>query len=167
MGDVRLYQKARPFDFEKDDLNALLTDLFDTMKMYGGVGIAAPQMGESVRVFVLGVEEENPRYRGQSLIPHTVIINPEIHFSSEETEGLFEGCLSVPKLRGWVERATKITYSYFDEKKQRHEKTVEGFHARIIQHEYDHLEGILFPMRVKDFSRFGFEDSLTDYIKLR
>ena len=160
MGDKRLLQKSESIDWDNERVSSIIQDMLDTMDANGGVGIAAPQIGELVRVTIIGFEGQHPRYPEELPIPKTVMINPVIHWMSEEKHGMFEGCLSVPKLRGFVMRPNEIIYSYVDLQGTLHEKKVKGFHARIIQHEVDHLDGILFPMRVDDLKKFGFEDVL-------
>ncbi|MGB0954365.1 MAG: peptide deformylase [Panacagrimonas sp.] len=160
MGDPRLLEKARAV--EQDDLPqvpALLTDLFDTMHALDGAGLAAPQIGVSLRVVVFGFDQ-NPRYAEAPPVPRTVLINPELHPLGDEMEDGWEGCLSVPGLRGVVRRYRRLHYRGVDENGAAIDRKVEGFHARVVQHECDHLDGILYPMRINDFSRFGFVDAL-------
>ena len=160
MGDPRLWQKSLPVTrFGSPELRALLTDMRDTMAHLNGAGRAAPQIGVQLRVVIFGVKS-NPRYPDVEGVPDTVLINPELAPLSEEMEEGWEGCLSVPGMRGWVPRFGKIRYSGQDERGQRFERTVEGFHARVVQHEVDHLDGVLYPMRIRDFTRFGFNDAL-------
>ena len=160
MGDARLLRVAAPVgEFDTPDLLALIADMFDTMHAAGGVGLAAPQIGESVRVVVFGFEQ-NERYPDAPAVPRTILLNPVLTpLGSEEEEG-WEGCLSVPGLRGLVPRSRRLRYQGFDSQGARIDRTVEGFHARVVQHEVDHLEGILYPMRIRDMSRFGFQDVL-------
>ena len=160
MGDPRLLEIAKPVDaFDTPELHALLSDMLDTMKELDGAGLAAPQIGVPQRVVIFGFEA-NARYPEAAPVPYTVLINPQLTpLSDEETEG-WEGCLSVPGLRGMVPRWTRLHYSGFDATGLRFEHEVDGFHARVVQHECDHLDGILYPMRVRDFSRFGFADVL-------
>jgi len=160
MGDPRLHVRSQPVErFGTPELAALLADLRDTMAHLSGAGLAAPQIGVPVRVVIFGVRA-NPRYPGVEEVPDTVLINPEIEpLGAEEEEG-WEGCLSVPGLRGWVPRWRHIRYAGFDEQGRRFERQASGFHARVVQHECDHLDGILYPMRIRDFSRFGFIDAL-------
>jgi peptide deformylase len=160
MGDPRLWQKSLPVtDFATSALTSLLTDMRDTMAHLSGAGLAAPQIGVPLRVVIFGVTA-NPRYPGVEEVPDTVLINPQISVLSDEEEEGWEGCLSVPGLRGWVPRWRRLRYSGFDEKGKSFQREVEGFHARVVQHEVDHLDGILYPMRIRDFTRFGFNEAL-------
>jgi len=160
MGDPRLLEKAAPLArFDTVGLNELLADLRDTMAHLNGAGLAAPQIGVSVRVVIFGVKS-NPRYPGIEEVPNTVLINPEIVPLGDEIEEGWEGCLSVPGMRGWVPRWRRLRYTGFDEKGNFFEREVEGFHARVVQHEVDHLDGVLYPMRVRDLTKFGFNDAL-------
>lgn len=140
-------------------LNGLLEDMFATMQEKGGVGIAAPQIGYNKRVIMFGFEKST-RYPKEKPVPFTILINPVITILSEEMNDGWEGCLSVPGLRGLVSRYNKIEYSGFDPDGKPIQQQAEGFHARILQHECDHLDGILFPQRIKDLRFFGFEDEL-------
>jgi len=160
MGDPRLWEKSSPVArFDAPELNELIRDMRDTMAHLNGAGLAAPQIGVGLRVVIFGVQS-NPRYPGIEEVPDTVLINPEIEPLADEVEEGWEGCLSVPGMRGWVPRFRKVRYSGQDERGQRFERTVEGFHARVVQHEVDHLEGVLYPMRMRDFTRFGFNEAL-------
>jgi peptide deformylase len=160
MGDGRLLQRAVEVEkFDTPELAALLQDMRDTMAHLNGAGLAAPQIGVSLRVVIFGVTS-NPRYPDAEEVPDTVLINPELAPASDEIEEGWEGCLSVPGMRGWVPRWRHLRYAGFDEHGQRFERTVRDFHARVVQHECDHLDGILYPMRVRDLSRFGFNDAL-------
>lgn len=160
MGDPRLLEKAAPIgDFGDPALAELLTDMRDTMAHLNGAGLAAPQIGVGLRVVIFGVKG-NPRYPDVEEVPDTVLVNPLITPLSGELEEGWEGCLSVPGMRGWVPRLSKLRYSGYDERGTRFEREVQGFHARVVQHECDHLEGILYPMRIRDFSRFGFNEAL-------
>ena len=160
MGDPRLWQKSAPVsDFHSGELQALLQDMRDTMAHLNGAGLAAPQIGVGLRVVIFGVQS-NPRYPGIEEVPDTVLVNPVIEPLSDEREEGWEGCLSVPGMRGWVPRWKRLKYSGQDEHARRFERTVEGFHARVVQHECDHLDGILYPMRIRDFTRFGFNEAL-------
>jgi peptide deformylase len=160
MGDPRLWQVSRPIAaFGTAELAALLTDMRDTMADLNGAGLAAPQIGVPVRVVIFGVKS-NPRYPGVDDVPDTVLINPVLTPLSDEVEEGWEGCLSVPGMRGWVPRFLRLKYSGFDEHGQRFEREVAGFHARVVQHEVDHLDGVLYPMRIRDFTRFGFNEAL-------
>ncbi|HET9350287.1 MAG TPA: peptide deformylase [Burkholderiales bacterium] len=160
MGDPRLWQKSRPLgEFNTAELNELLQDMRDTMAHLNGAGLAAPQVGVPVRVVIFGVTA-NPRYPDIEPVPDTVLINPVLTpLSGEEEEG-WEGCLSVPGMRGWVPRFAKLRYSGYDERGRRFQRDVEGFHARVVQHEVDHLDGILYPMRIRDLTKFGFNEAL-------
>jgi peptide deformylase len=160
MGDPRLWQVSRPIEaFGTVELLDLLTDMRDTMAHLNGAGLAAPQIGVPLRVVIFGVKS-NPRYPGIDDVPDTVLINPVLTPLSGEIEEGWEGCLSVPGMRGWVPRYQKLKYSGFDEQGHRFEREVEGFHARVVQHEADHLDGVLYPMRIRDFTRFGFNEAL-------
>ena len=160
MGDPRLWQKSVAVaDPRSPELKTLLEDMRDTMAHLSGAGLAAPQIGVGLRVVIFGVKS-NPRYPGIEDVPDTVLINPVLKPLSEEMEEGWEGCLSVPGMRGWVPRFSKLRYSGFDEKGKRFQREVDGFHARVVQHEVDHLDGVLYPMRVKDFTRFGFNEAL-------
>jgi peptide deformylase len=160
MGDPRLLQKALPIDnFNSPELKELLQDMRDTMAHLNGAGLAAPQIGVGLRVVIFGVTA-NPRYPDVEPVPDTVLINPVITPLAEEVEEGWEGCLSVPGMRGWVPRWTRLRYSGFDENGISFQREVEGFHARVVQHECDHLDGILYPMRILDLSRFGFIEAL-------
>jgi peptide deformylase len=161
MGDPRLLRVAEPVRaFNTPQLHALLVDLHDTMAAVNGAGLAAPQIGVNLQLVIFGSTTVNPRYPGRPLVPQTVLINPVITpLSAEEVED-WEGCLSVPGLRGMVPRWSHIRYTGFDEKGTPIDRTVDGFHARVVQHECDHLIGKLYPMRVRDFSRFGFTEVL-------
>ena len=158
MGDPRLWQKSLPVtDF--NGLGELLRDMRDTMAHLNGAGLAAPQIGVPLRVVIFGVSS-NPRYPDIEPVPDTVLVNPVLTPLSAEIEEGWEGCLSVPGMRGWVPRFTKLRYAGQDETGQLFQRDVEGFHARVVQHEVDHLDGILYPMRIRDFTRFGFNEAL-------
>jgi peptide deformylase len=160
MGDARLLEIAKPVEaFDTPELQALLSDMRDTMQELDGAGLAAPQIGVSLRVVIFGFEA-NARYPEAAPVPYTVLINPQLTPLSDEETHAWEGCLSVPGLRGLVPRWSKLRYSGFDATGERFEREVDGFHARVVQHECDHLDGLLYPMRVRDFSRFGFTDVL-------
>ena len=160
MGDPSLLKAAEPVRaFDTPELRALVGDMFDTMAVLNGAGLAAPQIGVSQRVVIFGVEA-NPRYPGAEVVPRTVLINPEIEFLTNEMDEGWEGCLSVPGMRGLVRRYTRLRYRGFDLAGQRVEREAEGFHARVVQHECDHLDGILYPMRIHDMRLFGFEEVL-------
>lgn len=161
MGDPRLLRVAKPVtEFDTDVLHLLLKDLLDTMHVANGAGLAAPQIGEDLQVVVFGSGEPNPRYPDAPMVPRTVLINPVITPIGEEEQLDWEGCLSVPGLRAMVPRWSKVRYTGFDIYGDPIDRTVDGFHARVVQHECDHLWGKLYPMRVRDFSRFGFTDVL-------
>ncbi len=160
MGDPLLFQVAEPVrEFNTPRLDALIADMFDTMAALNGAGLAAPQIGVSQRVVIFGVEA-NPRYPEVEPVPTTVLINPVIKILSDETEEGWEGCLSVPGMRGVVSRYIRLHYSGFDQRGQPIAREAVGFHARVVQHECDHLDGILYPMRIKDMRLFGYEDVL-------
>lgn len=160
MGDQRLLQVAKPVvDFATPALAGLIDDLFDTMNAAGGVGLAAPQIGVGLQVVIFGFENSE-RYPEAEAVPMTVLLNPLITPLSDAEELGWEGCLSVPGLRGEVPRWTRIRYQGFTPQGGPIERTVEGFHARVVQHECDHLIGTLYPMRIRDMRRFGFTDVL-------
>lgn len=160
MGDARLLRVARPVAaFDTPELHALVRDLIDTMHAADGAGLAAPQIGVDQAVVVFGFEH-NPRYPQAEAVPLTVLCNPQITPLSDDMEEGWEGCLSVPGLRGVVPRFARIRYTGLDAHGQAIDRTVQGFHARVVQHECDHLIGKLYPMRMTDFTRFGFTDAL-------
>ena len=160
MGDHVLLQRAAPVEqFDTPELHALIRDMEDTMEAMNGAGIAAPQIGVSLRVVIFGVGA-NPRYPDAEEVPYTVLVNPELTPLNEEMEEGWEGCLSVPGMRGVVPRYSRLRYTGFDQYGNPIDRTVSGFHARVVQHECDHLDGILYPMRIRDFSRFGFTEVL-------
>lgn len=161
MGDARLLRIAEPVQaFDSPELQRLLTDMRDTMASVNGAGLAAPQIGVNLQVVIFGSTAVNPRYPDREVVPPTVLINPVIRSLGLEEDEDWEGCLSVPGLRGVVPRWSRVRYTGFDEMGQRIDRTVDGFHARVVQHECDHLIGKLFPMRVTDFKRFGYTDVL-------
>lgn len=161
MGDARLLRIAEPVQaFDTPELHALIADMRETMAAVNGAGLAAPQMGVNLQVVIFGSTARNPRYPDRPLVPPTVLINPVITPLGPEEEEDWEGCLSVPGLRGVVPRWSRIRYTGFDAAGQPIDRTVDGFHARVVQHECDHLIGKLYPMRVRDFSRFGFTEVL-------
>jgi peptide deformylase len=163
MGDPRLLAVARPvLDFDTGALHALITDLEDTMAHLDGAGLAAPQIGVGLRVVIFGFDD-NPRYPDADSVPYTVLINPVLTPLSDETEAGWEGCLSLPGMRGCVPRWRQLRYTGFDQYGQVIDRSVEGFHARVVQHECDHLDGILYPMRISDMRLFGFSDVLDRY----
>jgi peptide deformylase len=160
MGDPRLWERSSPVDrFPSRELDALLTDLRDTMQALNGAGLAAPQIGVPLRVVIFGMDF-NPRYPDAEPVPYTELVNPVLTPLTDEMEEGWEGCLSVPGLRGVVPRYTRLRYEGFDPAGKAIRREVDGFHARVVQHECDHLDGILYPMRMKDFSRFGFTEVL-------
>jgi len=164
MGNQQLATPSLPVtNFADPTLKTMIADMRDTMFATKGVGIAAPQIGHNLRIVMFGFES-NPRYPEESAIPLTVLINPEITVISEESVDGWEGCLSVPGLRGLVPRYKKIQYHGYDVEGRFFKRIAEDFHARVVQHEYDHLDGILYPRRIKDLQRFGFEDELADII---
>ena len=161
MGDARLLRLAEPVTaFDTPELHALIADMHDTMAAVNGAGSAAPQIGVNLQLVIFGSTSVNPRYPGRPLVPRTVLINPVITPLGTTEEDDWEGCLSVPGLRGVVPRWSRIRYTGLDEKGTGIDRTVDGFHARVVQHECDHLIGKLYPMRVRDFSRFGFTEVL-------
>jgi peptide deformylase len=160
MGEPLLLQTAAPVtQFDTPELHALITDMLDTMKAHNGAGIAAPQIGVSQQVAIFG-GGPSPRYPDAEAVPFTVLINPVLTPLSNEMEEGWEGCLSVPGMRGVVPRFTALRYQGVDQFGMEIDRTVSGFHARVVQHEVDHLHGILYPMRIRDFSRFGFIEAL-------
>jgi peptide deformylase len=163
MGDPRLLQVAQPVTaFGTPELRQLLDDMFDTMQAADGAGLAAPQIGVPLRVVIFGSADgaPNPRYPDEPPVPRTILVNPLLQPLDEAMEEGWEGCLSVPGLRGVVPRHRRLRYSGFDPEGRPIERTAEGFHARVVQHECDHLDGILYPMRVRDLARFGFTEVL-------
>ncbi len=160
MGEVSLFEPSEEVaEFNTISLESLLTDMWDTMAAENGAGIAAPQIGVNLRVVIFGYEE-NQRYPDEDAIPQTVLINPVITPIGDEMEEGWEGCLSVPNLRGLVPRFTHIRYQGFNQFGQPIDREVDGFHARVVQHECDHLDGILYPQRIEDMSYFGFCEEL-------
>jgi peptide deformylase len=164
MGDPRLLRVSEPVrDFEADGIKDLVVDMFDTMRAANGAGLAAPQIGVPLRVVIFGSDDpaaRNPRYPDADPIPSTVLINPVLTALSDEMEEGWEGCLSVPGLRGVVPRYRRLRYAGVDAKGNPIDRVVDGFHARVVQHECDHLDGVLYPMRMPDLSRLGFTDVL-------
>lgn len=161
MGDARLLRVAQPVqEFDTDALHLLVSDLLDTMRAANGAGLAAPQIGVDLQVVVFGSRESNPRYPDRPLVPPTVLVNPVITPLAASQESDWEGCLSVPGLRGQVPRYTHIRYTGFDPYGDPIDRTVDGFHARVVQHECDHLWGKLYPMRMQDFTQFGYTEVL-------
>ena len=160
MGDPQLLQIAEPLArFDTPELHALLADMRDTMAHLSGAGLAAPQIGVGLQVVIFGVKK-NPRYPDAEEVPDTVLINPVLTPLSDELEDDWEGCLSVPGLRGLVARYARMRYQGFDENGNAIDRSASGFHARVVQHECDHLLGILYPMRIRDLRNFGFNEAL-------
>ena len=159
MGNPELLKVSEPVDFEKDDLTTLIEDMKETMKANDGAGLAAPQIGVFKRLVIFGFDT-NDRYPEADSVPFTVLINPIITPLSDEKENGWEGCLSVPGLRGVVPRYTHIKYEGYDAEGKKIEREVEDFHARVVQHECDHLDGILYPMKIEDYRYFGFHEEI-------
>jgi peptide deformylase len=160
MGDERLWQRSAPVSrFDTPELHQLLADMRDTMAALNGAGLAAPQIGVALRVVIFGVQH-NSRYPDAESVPETVLINPLITPLGDEIEEGWEGCLSVPGLRGLVPRHAQIRYQGRDEYGALIDRSVGGFHARVVQHECDHLDGILYPMRITDLTKFGYTEEL-------
>lgn len=167
MGDPLLLQKAAPVErFDTPELHALIQDMEDTMQHMNGAGIAAPQIGVSLRVVIFGVGK-NPRYPDAEEVPYTVLINPVLSPVGKEMEDGWEGCLSVPGMRGIVPRYQRLHYTGHDQFGKPVDRLVSGFHARVVQHECDHLDGILYPMRIRDMASFGFTDVLFPGMELQ
>jgi peptide deformylase len=160
MGDPRLLRQAEPvIAFGTPELESLIADMFETMHAVDGTGLAAPQIGVNLQVVIFGFKN-NVRYPDAPAVPETVLINPVLRPLSEAIEDGWEGCLSVPGMRGVVPRWTQLHYEGYDQSGARISRDVDDFHARVVQHECDHLDGILYPMRIKDFTRFGFTEVL-------
>ena len=160
MGDPLLLNIAEPVhDFKSQTLKVLIEDMQDTMHALNGAGLAAPQIGVSLRVVIFGVEK-TPRYPDAEEVPYTILINPKLTFLDDEMEEGWEGCLSVPGMRGLVPRFKKLRYQGYDLNHNLIDRTVSDFHARVVQHECDHLDGVLYPMRIEDLSNFGFSEVL-------
>lgn len=160
MGDSRLLRQAEPVtQFNTRELHTLIEDMFDTMRAANGAGLAAPQIGVNLQLVIFGFQQ-NVRYPDAPPVPETVLINPVLQPLSAQMEEGWEGCLSVPGLRGIVPRWSRLHYEGFDQYGKPISRDTDGFHARVVQHECDHLAGILYPMRIRDFSRFGFVDVL-------
>ncbi len=160
MGDPRLWEVAKPVkQFATAELRALIADMHETMEALNGAGLAAPQIGVGLQVVIFGVGH-NPRYPEAEEVPYTVLINPSITPLAKDEEEDWEGCLSVPGMRGVVSRYKSIRYQGYDVNKTPIDRRVSGFHARVVQHECDHLQGILYPMRIKDLHLFGFNEEL-------
>jgi peptide deformylase len=160
MGDPLLLQAAKPVEhLDTPELHALVQDMLDTMAALNGAGLAAPQIGVPLRVVIFGIDR-NPRYPDAEPVPLTVLVNPEITILGPEADEVWEGCLSVPGMRGLVRRPMHLRYRAVDPHGRPIEREAHGFHARVVQHECDHLDGILYPMRLLDLRQFGFEDAL-------
>ncbi len=160
MGDPLLWQEAQPVtEFDTPALRMLLTDMRDTMAELNGAGLAAPQIGVSLQVVIFGVRD-NPRYPDAETVPETVLINPVLSALSDAQEEAWEGCLSVPGMRGLVPRYLHLRYQGYDACGQAIDRDVNGFHARVVQHEVDHLYGVLYPMRIRDLRNFGYNEVL-------
>ena len=160
MGDPRLLEVSRPVErFDTAELRELLTDMQDTMHALNGAGLAAPQIGVPLRVVIFGMQS-NPRYPDAEPVPFTVLVNPVLETLGDDLEEGWEGCLSVPGMRGWVPRYKRLRYRGFDASGHAIDRTVDDFHARVVQHECDHLDGVLYPMRVRDLRDFGFTEEL-------
>ncbi|MDX1410460.1 MAG: peptide deformylase, partial [Saprospiraceae bacterium] len=160
MGDPRLLRISAPWGPSRDEQFAnLVNDMFDTMAALDGAGLAAPQIGVMKRVVIFEVAD-NPRYPEAASVPRTILVDPEIEPLTDEMEAGWEGCLSVPGMRGLVQRYTRVRYRGHDENGKAIDREVTGFHARVVQHEVDHLDGVLYPMRIQDLRNFGFEKEL-------
>jgi len=160
MGDPRLLEASRPVEkFDTPELHELIADMQDTMKALNGAGLAAPQIGVQLQVVIFGVDH-NPRYPDAEPVPHTVLINPVLTRLDDEMEEGWEGCLSVPGMRGLVPRYRRLRYQGRDQYGNPIDRTAADFHARVVQHECDHLAGILYPMRIRDLRNFGFSEEL-------
>jgi peptide deformylase len=160
MGDPRLLAHAQAVaKFDTPELHALIADMEDTMLALSGAGLAAPQIGVGLQVVIFGIEH-NPRYPDAEAVPHTVLINPSLMPLGDAMDEDWEGCLSVPGMRGVVPRYTRLRYQGYDPFGNAIDRSVGGFHARVVQHEFDHLIGVLYPMRIRDFRNFGFSDVL-------
>jgi peptide deformylase len=163
MGDARLLRIAPPVpasDFDTDALHLLVRDMFDTMRAVNGAGLAAPQIGVNLQLVIFGTDAPNPRYPDAPVVPRTVLLNPVITPIGDEMEDGWEGCLSVPGLRGLVPRYSRIRYTGVDPFGDVIDRTVDGFHARVVQHECDHLIGKLYPTRMVDLTRLGYTEVL-------
>ena len=168
MGHPTLRQRAKSLqkrDLTKARFKNLLSDMVDTLRDYGGVGLAAPQIDESLRVVIIEIRDTNLRYGVQKLFPLTVFVNPEIELIDSQTAGFWEGCLSIPGIRGYVERPQNISVSFIDELGEFSTLDLHGFPATVLQHELDHLNGILYVDRMKDLRSLSFEDEWTRHIK--
>lgn len=160
MGDPRLLKVSDVIqEFDTPALHQLIADMFETMQHANGAGLAAPQIGINLQLVIFGFKQ-NPRYPDAPNVPETVLINPVLTPLSDETDDAWEGCLSVPGMRGLVPRWSRLRYEGFDQFGQKISRDVDGFHARVVQHETDHLHGVLYPMRIKDLTKFGFTEVL-------
>jgi len=165
MGHPLLLVRAKEVEnFGTPELDRIVTDMKDTMAALNGAGLAAPQITVSLRIVIFGITD-NPRYPDADAVPETVLINPEISIIGSERESAWEGCLSIPHMRGLVPRYTSIRYRGYDAEGNLIEREAHGFHARVVQHEVDHLDGILYPFRIKDMKDFGFEDALSQDVE--
>ncbi len=168
MGHPTLRQRAKSLqkkDLTKARFKNLLSDMVDTLRDYGGVGLAAPQIDESLRVVIIEIRDTNLRYGVQKLFPLTVFVNPEIELIDSQTGGFWEGCLSIPGMRGYVERPQNISVSFIDELGEFDTLDLHGFPATVLQHELDHLNGVLYVDRMKDLRSLSFEDEWTRHLK--
>ena len=162
IGDPILNHVSAPIaTFDTPELHALIKDMRDTMHSLNGAGLAAPQIGVSARIVIFEMQS-NPRYPDEEPIEQTILINPVIEVLSDSKQGMWEGCLSVPGMRGYVERPSEIRYQGFDQFENKIDRTVSGFHAIVVQHECDHLDGVLYPMKIDDLRLFGFEEELVN-----
>jgi peptide deformylase len=160
MGDPRLFKVSDLIkEFDTPALHQLIADMFETMQHANGAGLAAPQIGINLQLVIFGFKQ-NPRYPDAPNVPETVLINPVLTPLSDETDDAWEGCLSVPGMRGLIPRWSRLRYEGFDQFGQKISRDVDGFHARVVQHETDHLNGVLYPMRIKDLTKFGFTEVL-------
>jgi peptide deformylase len=161
IGDPRLLRISEPVQgFGTSELQSLLVDMQDTMASLSGAGLAAPQIGVPLRVVIFGTGAPNPRYPDAPIVPYTVLINPVVTPVGEQMEQGWEGCLSVPGMRGLVPRFAQLHYRGVDQYGASIDRQVSGFHARVVQHEVDHLDGILYPQRIRDLTKFGFVEAL-------
>ena len=166
MGNPLLRKKSSSVpieDIKTEKIKTLITDLFDTMKENDGIGIAAPQVGENIQLAIIGIEEENPRYPDQSSTKFYTVFNPKIKVLDKETQGFWEGCLSVPYLRGLVERPRKIQINYLDENAIEQTLIVEDFLATVFQHEIDHLDGVLYVDRIQDTTKLSYLEEFSKF----
>lgn len=160
MGDPRLLRVAQPVaEFDTPELHTLIADMFETMHAANGVGLAAPQIGVDLRLVIFGFDD-NPRYPDAPAVPRTILLNPVLMPLGEDEEDGWEGCLSVPGMRGLVPRFKRLRYTGFDPQGRPIDRIAEDFHARVVQHECDHLDGILYPRRIRDLTQFGFNEAL-------